>query len=232
MSNSKAWGFVGMAATCLLLSLACGDEATTPAQNPPVRCGTGGSSSCGDAAGSGGKAGSGGALKRDAGSGSSAGSGGKHIDGGPPDARTDATPDACAGGHCTQSCPAGQAPCGNACIDTKRDPKNCGSCGHDCGAEICNNGSCSACVTAGEIQQAPASTSVTLAGATDRGVTARRSRLPIVSTRSPRRNGDVHTGTPGGLRPSESSTAAAAPCSPVGGFVALHRDRLHAKGIP
>ena len=32
--------------------------------------------------------------------------------------------------------------CGNACLDLTSDPKNCGSCGHDCGGGSCSGGQC------------------------------------------------------------------------------------------
>lgn len=33
--------------------------------------------------------------------------------------------------------------CGGTCVDPNSDPKNCGACGTDCGAQVCANGTCS-----------------------------------------------------------------------------------------
>lgn len=35
-----------------------------------------------------------------------------------------------------------QTVCGNSCVDTKGDPRNCGSCGHDCMEGTCSYGRC------------------------------------------------------------------------------------------
>jgi len=48
----------------------------------------------------------------------------------------------CNNGTCV--CAADKAACGNACVDTQSDPKNCGRCGHSCLAGTCTAGVCKA----------------------------------------------------------------------------------------
>lgn len=53
---------------------------------------------------------------------------------------------ACSNGYkCNQGacqCPAPKSVCDQACIDTSSDPKNCGSCKHDCLGGTCSGGQC------------------------------------------------------------------------------------------
>lgn len=53
---------------------------------------------------------------------------------------------ACVGGTCLAPCEAGASYCGAdggyTCMDTTRDPKNCGRCGHDCLGSTCSGGTC------------------------------------------------------------------------------------------
>ncbi len=50
----------------------------------------------------------------------------------------------CVTGTCIKSCDATYTLCGDTCVSLANDPKNCGWCGHDCGANnACNNGFCS-----------------------------------------------------------------------------------------
>ena len=49
-----------------------------------------------------------------------------------------ATGTSCLAGDCKCS----QTTCGGACVDTGSDPKNCGSCGHDCLGGTCSGGQC------------------------------------------------------------------------------------------
>jgi hypothetical protein len=46
----------------------------------------------------------------------------------------------CNGTSCGVTCDILQ--CGSACVDPSNDPKNCGTCNHDCGIEVCNQGVC------------------------------------------------------------------------------------------
>ena len=40
-------------------------------------------------------------------------------------------------------CPDGKTRCSGVCVDTRTDPRNCGSCGNDCNDdEVCRNGDC------------------------------------------------------------------------------------------
>jgi hypothetical protein len=53
----------------------------------------------------------------------------------------------CLGGNCALTCAVGSADCnkapGDGCeVNTKNDPKNCGNCGIDCGANACVQGAC------------------------------------------------------------------------------------------
>jgi hypothetical protein len=46
----------------------------------------------------------------------------------------------------TQECQPGQACCNRRCVDTRSDPRNCGTCGNVCGPQqICTNGQCLSC---------------------------------------------------------------------------------------
>lgn len=45
------------------------------------------------------------------------------------------------------TCDAGTA-CGTRCVDTQKDPANCGRCGHDCGGGACSSGVCQPTVLA------------------------------------------------------------------------------------
>jgi hypothetical protein len=54
------------------------------------------------------------------------------------------------GAKCVQGacqCPSGQMECGDACVDTRTDTKNCGACGKACGADAGGGGGAWACVT-------------------------------------------------------------------------------------
>lgn len=52
----------------------------------------------------------------------------------------------CSTGTCTAKSgnPNTNSACSNACVDLTKDPKNCGTCGHDCGGGSCNGGQCQA----------------------------------------------------------------------------------------
>ncbi|MEM1415448.1 MAG: hypothetical protein AAGH15_11130 [Myxococcota bacterium] len=51
--------------------------------------------------------------------------------------------DVCVGGTCAPNCPDGLTACGGACVDTLRDPANCGACGTACaGNQVCGAGAC------------------------------------------------------------------------------------------
>lgn len=65
----------------------------------------------------------------------------------PKDAPKDSPPDGPACGAVNQTCCAnnvcnGSMCCGSTCLDTNNDPKNCGSCAHDCLGATCKNGLC------------------------------------------------------------------------------------------
>jgi hypothetical protein len=54
-----------------------------------------------------------------------------------------------AGAKCVQGacqCPSGQTECGDACVDTKSDARNCGACGNTCGSDAGGGGTWT-CVT-------------------------------------------------------------------------------------
>ena len=47
----------------------------------------------------------------------------------------------CTAGACV--CPGQLKACNGACVDTKTDPANCGTCGNVCGSDqACSNGTC------------------------------------------------------------------------------------------
>jgi hypothetical protein len=48
----------------------------------------------------------------------------------------------CVGGACVAACEPQTATCGNACVDKRSDPKNCGACGNSCGINECSQGVC------------------------------------------------------------------------------------------
>ncbi|HEY4103298.1 MAG TPA: hypothetical protein VGM44_05375, partial [Polyangiaceae bacterium] len=84
-------------------------------------------------------------------SGSTGASGEGGSGGGPPPICGAPTQTCCAGSMClagetcsggTCSCNAKLSACEDGCFDFKSDPKNCGSCGHDCLGGDCNLGSC------------------------------------------------------------------------------------------
>jgi hypothetical protein len=53
-----------------------------------------------------------------------------------------ATP-SCVQSQCSYTCNAGFSRCGNACVDTSSDEKNCGQCSKHCGnKKTCINGVC------------------------------------------------------------------------------------------
>ena len=52
--------------------------------------------------------------------------------------------------HALTSCPAGAAPCGEICVDTRADEANCGGCGLACpDGQLCRSGQCAAVCPAG-----------------------------------------------------------------------------------
>jgi len=48
------------------------------------------------------------------------------------------------GGAGASGCPTGETSCNEVCVDLKKDPDNCGSCGNKCGGMPCNEGKCGA----------------------------------------------------------------------------------------
>jgi len=49
----------------------------------------------------------------------------------------------CNGGACSFNCDGSYTRCDNACVDLKRDPRNCGACAHPCDSnQLCQGGTC------------------------------------------------------------------------------------------
>src|SRR5262249_9688183 len=67
------------------------------------------------------------------------------TDGGAGDARLDALGDVGSDGARALCPDGGQVRCGEACVDRRVDPMNCGACGNVCSAgQVCSTGECSA----------------------------------------------------------------------------------------
>lgn len=56
-----------------------------------------------------------------------------------------------------ENCAMGSTSCAGKCVKLASDPLNCGSCGHDCGASKCANGTCTAGCNGGLLECTPGS---------------------------------------------------------------------------
>jgi hypothetical protein len=56
----------------------------------------------------------------------------------------------CRGGKCESTCPDNQTMCGNACVNLRSDPNNCGECRNVCPSGRCKDGSCEGACPNGE----------------------------------------------------------------------------------
>jgi hypothetical protein len=165
----RAWRLLGAAMLSVAITGGCGGGGSAgpgadAAAGSSARGGTGGSGAAGAAgsAGTSGGAGAAGAPGRGgatagaggaAGAAASAGRGGSGSGGGAGAAGTGAAGSGGgaggAGGSgavCTLACPANRTCCGDGCVNTQNDPRNCGLCGKRCegGTPYCADGNCQA----------------------------------------------------------------------------------------